>query len=239
MNIDFIQTPLEVIQSDKITDGDKIIYGIIYYLSQLSDKECWASNKTISEIRKCSPSTVSHAVTRMTEAGFLTVENKTGRKRCIKPMIVLVSTNLSRQTVQPISNKIAEPISNELPSNNIYISNNIKDNIYKYIYKINSQIYKIGNNKTQLNALNLLLKPDVANASEEDLRLRVEHVEHILEWYVKEREAKTNKFLPIADVPTQFLEKWSRIEASAEKAGVLTKKINHATIDDMMNKFNK
>ena len=32
MNIDFIQIPTIVIQSDAITDGDKLIYGIIYFI---------------------------------------------------------------------------------------------------------------------------------------------------------------------------------------------------------------
>ncbi|HOC97129.1 MAG TPA: helix-turn-helix domain-containing protein [Candidatus Pacearchaeota archaeon] len=219
MNIDFIQIPTIVIQSDAITDGDKLIYGIIYYLSQLSDKECWASNKTIAEIRGCSPSTISHAVKRLEDAKFVNIWNKTSKKRRIKPLIILKVVDLNSEPIspnaEPIPNKIEQPISNEIQNNNIYnnniIYNNIYNNIIKELYKINDRIYYIGKTKTQLSALKVLLQ-----MGEQKLG-SVERVEQIIEWYVaqylKLKDQPENfKFFPKALVPTQLLDKWSSIE---------------------------
>lgn len=214
MDIDFIQIPTIVVQSDKITDGDKLIYGIIYYLSQLSDKECWASNKTIAEIRGCSPSTISHAVKRLDDAQFINIWNKTSKKRRIKPLIILKQVNLSHEIAEPSSNKIEQPISNEIQSNNI-LSNNINNIITKFSFLGDSykRFYKI---KSYRDAVERLL-------TRFSLQEIIEKLDYVF-------SHKDDKFAIQINTPFDLENKWDKIKIIKDKS---------VDIDSLFNKYNK
>lgn len=216
--IDFIQIPLSVVQNKDIRDIDKIIYGIILYVSKWEIGKCIASNKTISEFLDVSDSTVAHGILRLKEYGLITIENPSPRKRFITPNILLQSVSVA-QTYNNISSNVqSKPengCTNIQTNNNIYINNNI-NNIISELYKINNKIYIIGKTKLQKQYLEALLKcpPDYKEGGD----AFVEHVEHIIQWYVSEYQRLQKiggdnwKFLPKATVPSQLVEKWNRIE---------------------------
>lgn len=217
--IDFIQIPLSIVQNDKIRDIDKLIYGVILYISKWEIGKCIASNKTISEFLEVSDSTVAHGILRLKDANLITIENPSPRKRFITPNILLQSVNVA-QTYNDISSNVQSKPENSCTNiqtnNNIYINNNIYNNIISELYKINNKIYLIGKTKLQKQYLDALLKCP-PNYKEGDDAF-VEHVEHIIQWYVSEyiRLEQLNndewKFLPKATVPSKLVEKWNRIE---------------------------
>lgn len=72
--LDFVLVPSILIRNKNISALDALIYGVIYYYTQINSQElCTASNKTIAKTADCTPGSVSNAITRLKEEKFITV----------------------------------------------------------------------------------------------------------------------------------------------------------------------
>ena len=60
------------------------------------EKGCYASNKYLSDFCQCSESTVSRAITKLRELGYIRIESFDGRTRVLHSCLV----KLTRQTRQ-------------------------------------------------------------------------------------------------------------------------------------------
>ena len=217
-NYDFITIPRIVVQSDKIRDSDRIVYGVIYSMAQMSNLRCTAKNTTIADMAGLSTGSVANSLTRLVEANFIKTTFKDSAKRIRVEIIPLISYNneVFHQVIKQVSSNDESGVSSNDEQNNNYIYNNNINNIISELYKINNKIYIIGKTKLQKQYLEALLKcpPDYKEGGD----AFVEHVEHIIQWYVSEykRLEQLNnddwKFLPKATVPSKLVEKWNRIE---------------------------
>lgn len=217
-NYDFITIPRVVVQSNKIRDSDRLVYGVIYSIAQMSNKRCTAKNTTIADMAGLSTGSVANSLTRLVEAGFIKTTFKDSSKRIRIEIIPNISYNneVFNQVIKEVSlNDESEVSLNDEQNNNI-LNNNIniyKKELLKEFYKINDKIYLIGNTKNQAIYWEELLKDDEA---EQNIT--------IIKWYIQEylrREQRGGddfKYFPKALVPSQMVEKWKSIEALYKEA---------------------
>ena len=71
--------PANVWLDSRLTAIEKFVLMEIDSLD--GEKGCYASNKYLSEFCQCGESTVSRAVTRLKELGYITIESFDGRTR--------------------------------------------------------------------------------------------------------------------------------------------------------------
>ena len=216
-NYDFITIPRLVVLSDKIRDSDRIVYGVIYSMSQMTNKKCIAKNTTLAKMSGLSTGSVANSLVRLVEAGFIQTTFKDGAKRFRLEIIPLISYNNDgyHQMMKGVSSNDETRVSSNDEQNNIYYTNkninicrDFKNRILKELYKINDKVYLTGQTKNQEAYWVALNKDGVADCP----------AEKIIQWYVAEFIKRQNiggddfKFFPKAIVPSQLVEKWDSIE---------------------------
>lgn len=226
MNYDFITIPREVVMSDKIRDTDRLVYGVIYSMSQMSNKRFIGKNTTIAKMVGISVGSVTNSLGRLVEAKFITCLFKDTNKRIrteIIPLIdykniVEVPSNdgtLNKSVPSSDGHEVPSNDGDRVPSNdgqnkNIYISNNInisKNNIITGETKVESDfIYK------KLYIIN----KDVYNSKGWKINIEAvkklslkQNLKEILEWYIN---VFSNQYTPKAYTPSELLNKWAKIE---------------------------
>ena len=61
-----------VLADKRLTYPEIILYGVIVRLSMNSEKKCFASNQALSEIMRCSKSSISKWLDSLTKCGYIT-----------------------------------------------------------------------------------------------------------------------------------------------------------------------
>lgn len=75
-----------VSKDQRLTPSEKCIYSTVFFFSQ-TERGCFASNRYFADRFGLSPSTVSHAITRLERMGYLRreVDLKTGARMLTLP----------------------------------------------------------------------------------------------------------------------------------------------------------
>jgi len=73
MNPDFILIPYQVVSDDRLHGLDRVVYGVVYWFSQMSSSRCYASNGKIAEVcgAGAKPKSVGDALGRLEEFGYV------------------------------------------------------------------------------------------------------------------------------------------------------------------------
>lgn len=123
---DFIQIPQLVMH---LPPADRFVFGVIYFYSQLSEKECRASNATIGRVAHISPDSVSNSLIKLEEEGLIKRYFKDDNKRTRDRIECLVRFN----KIPPGNGKDAIRQWDNIPSGDGQIKNKDKEdiNIYK------------------------------------------------------------------------------------------------------------
>lgn len=156
---DFLIIPYELFDCEKLDKLDRIIYGVIYWYEKLKDGECRASNQSISEIAKCSVTSVSGSLKRLQENGFIKCiyedEKKFIRSK-IKTFVSYKKTSfemkgVSLGTGEGQSGDWGGGQSGDLQISNIQISNRIRNEqeVVKTTSTPSKKNFKIVNNNTK------------------------------------------------------------------------------------------
>lgn len=89
---DFLVTPYILVEDKEINKLDERVYSVIYYFTKMRGERCVASNKTIAEIAKSSPSSVANSLSRLIKKGYVhgvyEDEDRKTRKELV-PMVVM------------------------------------------------------------------------------------------------------------------------------------------------------
>ena len=78
----FVKVPLSVLSSDELTDGDKLLYGLVSSLSN-NGTGCWATNGYMATTLKKHPMSISSSLNKLRRAGLLTFNGR-GKRRIMK-----------------------------------------------------------------------------------------------------------------------------------------------------------
>lgn len=62
----------KVLEDENLSYPEMILYGVIVRLSQNSEHRCFASNKALAKIMRCSKSSVSKWLDKLTQYGYIT-----------------------------------------------------------------------------------------------------------------------------------------------------------------------
>lgn len=171
--------PAIIRHSNKVGHLSKVIYAEITALSNQKGY-CWATNAHFEDLFDVSHQTVSKCITELVDAGFLNVEDRSGRvQRKLHPVV---------KFEHPPASKVADPLQVDLQQKNIIEEDNIKDtplvgkNPLSRIVNVYSTFYKelYGNKPTTLNwgRWGKTLKPLLALYSEDQISA-------MLVWYFK------------------------------------------------------
>jgi len=68
---DFIIVPYQLLEDDKMTLIDERLYGIIYWFAKLKLEKCIASNATLSNLVKTTPTTIANSLTKLEGKGYI------------------------------------------------------------------------------------------------------------------------------------------------------------------------
>lgn len=68
---DFIQIPYVILEDTRISDTGGKVYGLVYFLSQLSKRRCIASNEYLAKLLWTSPGVISNCLTELEKAGYI------------------------------------------------------------------------------------------------------------------------------------------------------------------------
>lgn len=84
--------PRQLLFDDDLQPTDKLVYGAVYFFSQLSRGVCTASNRRLAEAVNISPKTVRNCLSRLEEKHYIKryYESESRRKRkSIAPLVTL------------------------------------------------------------------------------------------------------------------------------------------------------
>ena len=99
---EFIIIPHILIENKKITLIDERLYGIIYWFQRLKNEKCTASNPTLANLIKTTPTTIANSLTKLENLGFIKriFKDETRKIRQeIKPLVILRKVSLTDDTV--------------------------------------------------------------------------------------------------------------------------------------------
>jgi hypothetical protein len=68
---DFIMIPYQLLEDDRLTPVDRIVYGVIMWFSKMDDGKCTASNSSIGRMSQTASHTVANSLTRLELCGYL------------------------------------------------------------------------------------------------------------------------------------------------------------------------
>ena len=87
-NPDFLVIPYQVIDDKRLRPTDQLVYGVVYWLENLRDGRCTASDRTIGEVCKVGAGTVANGLTRLEKCGYIQrVRNENGERMEIKTLV--------------------------------------------------------------------------------------------------------------------------------------------------------
>lgn len=111
---DFIQIPRPVLQSEALQPSDKFLFGYIYWFTKLKMEQCTASNETLGEMTGITPRSVTNALTRLKNSGFIAIKYSGPKeaKKTIRRIDCLVEYRKKLPSNNVSSDKM------KLPSNN-------------------------------------------------------------------------------------------------------------------------
>ena len=117
----------EVRYDSLLTWFERIMYA---ELSALANKtgECWASNKWFSDVFKQSTRTITRAITRLSERGYIKVSFEYEGKQ-ISKRIVKIALPMDKKVMGSIDKNVDNPIDKNVRDNNTS-NNNTSINIY-------------------------------------------------------------------------------------------------------------
>lgn len=119
--------PKEIWLDERLNAVEKIILAEIDSLDN-EETGCYASNEYIAEFCQCSKTTVSTAISRLIELGFLDLQSFNGRTRILKSRL----SNFERQTFKNFKADIQN-------LKDIKINNKKEDNINNTLNSVESQ----------------------------------------------------------------------------------------------------
>lgn len=138
--------PKEVWLDERLSALEKIILTEIDSLDN-GEKGCWASNSYLADFCQCSEATITRAITKLKDLGYLTFAAFDGRTR-------LLQSRLRKKTTEPPQNDEAAPAKvhtnninnnqdNNKNNNNIYIA------VIDYLNQKAGTAYRSGSKATQ------------------------------------------------------------------------------------------
>lgn len=215
---DFILIPYQLLEDDSISLIDERLYGIIYWFTKLKMEKCTASNKTLAELVKTTPTTIQNSLTKLESVGYIqrVFSDKSRRRRKeIIPLITFSKVSPTDDTeyhppviaVSPTGDQNKNNIIRKDNKNNKHSENKFSQDgslIIKEFEIINPAIKRMYGNTTQRRACDDLIESYGLD--------RVINV-------VRQTLPKTNKlqYLPTITTPLQLFQKWSALEAGIYK----------------------
>lgn len=82
----YVVIEFDVINSDKLTNTEKILYGFINLLSENSPKGCFASTKYLCSLMKLQPRQLKNCLAHLKQLEYINI-NIIKNKRYIKPTL--------------------------------------------------------------------------------------------------------------------------------------------------------
>ena len=138
LNLKGIWIPIEILTDEKLSDKEKIIYSIIWYLSK-QNSYCYLTNKTISELLNISITQVSKLVNSLKDKKYIDIEliYKENSKQVEMRKLIPINKNTYLTKVKyPLQQNFNTPIEEKFKDNkynnkNISKYNNAKQNFRK------------------------------------------------------------------------------------------------------------
>jgi hypothetical protein len=233
---DFIIIPYQLMIDEKLTQTDKLLYGIIYWLSCLKGERCFASNKTLLEFCQVKlPKSIGRSLGRLEEAGYIkrTFFDKKSRHR--EEIIPLVTYRQLGGRATPHSGVGATPQQGGggyppfggQKEEEYRKSNNIKSKNYIPASKDaeqNKQIVEIFNLfKTTINpTINF---GNTTNRKAVVYLLKETGFENLVELTKFAISVQSEKYAPVITNPYQLKEKLAQLKIYSDKQNQSNKKI--------------
>lgn len=137
LNLKGIWIPIEILTDEKLSDKEKIIYSIIWYLSK-QNSYCYLTNKTISELLNISITQVSKLVNSLKDKKYIDIEliYKENSKQVEMRKLILINKNTYLTKVKyPLQQNFNTPIEEKFKYNKYNNKNINKYNGTKQNYK--------------------------------------------------------------------------------------------------------
>jgi hypothetical protein len=146
---EFLIIPYQLIQDEEIHSLDERVYGVIYWLTKLKGEKCIASNPTLAELCKTTPSSLQNSLLRLERGNYIlrTFKDEARKVRTeIIPLIVFTRVSLgsdSKVKVSPVGDRVSpvgdtqvSPVGDQKKSiynksNKEYISKEIHTDVFK------------------------------------------------------------------------------------------------------------
>jgi hypothetical protein len=126
---DFLLIPYILIQDNELNAVDTRIYSVIYYLSQLKDKKCTASNRNIAEIACLkSVGTVRNSLSILEKKGYIKrifKDTKKKKRQEIIPLITFNKASFSDEGCHPQMTQVSSTDDTRVSSTDAQSNNSI------------------------------------------------------------------------------------------------------------------
>lgn len=233
-----IGIPAEVLFNHELSATEKILFGFIRNLAQ-TKKGCWASNKWLGKLASVGAQTVSNAIAKLAEYGYLNIEYKTlpGGKQVRRIHLNGEIATLYRDLVDawhnelipnyrrpPIKKFIDPPIKKFIPPYKKIYNKYDNKNKPKDIYPPDKKIYramakelsgivqskkKVNHTPQQLVKWNGHIKKLIEDTLPGSIDENIARVQSALDWYAKHIG---EPYVPVIESGASLFEKFTKLE---------------------------
>jgi DNA-binding Lrp family transcriptional regulator len=170
---DFIQIPYQLLIDDTLQPSDRLLYGFIYWFHRMKNEKCTASNTTFAELLKVEAGSVTNALNRLEERGYIqrVYKDKTNRVRLeIKALVAFA------HLPHVPSDNVTVPSDNgtHVPSDNGQKKNSLKKEKNEYTHASLSYLSNIPPEDIQEFTTRFQASPSQVRSKAEDLKLYCE-----------------------------------------------------------------
>jgi len=104
---DFLIIPTILLTDENIQPLDREVFGIIYWTTKLKNEKCTMTNRTIADLLRAKPSSVSHAVNRLVLGKYVSsvINPKTHQRKELRPLISFSAISENNENYNPSSKK--------------------------------------------------------------------------------------------------------------------------------------
>ena len=212
---DFLVIPYPLLEDKEIGLVDERLYGIIYWFSKMKNEKCTASNKTLAELVKTTPVTISNSLTKLEEKGYIKrifKDDISKHRKEIIPLVVFAKVSPTSESLSPTSES---PLSlTDEQNKNILNKNSKRDTSKAVALQVSNEVPLV---IEAFITVNQACKDFYGNTTQR------KYVEKLISAYGFDKVMKVVGFLPKANnklynkatTPKELWDKWAKIEAEA------------------------
>lgn len=133
---DYIQIPHQLIIDKNLQPTDRILYGVIYWMTKLKNEKCFASNETLTELCGVkSEQGIRASLLRLEKQGYICRIYKDDKRKVRSEIIPLVVYAKVATNIATVATNVATKVATNVAQNKNILNKNNKEELQRLFDK--------------------------------------------------------------------------------------------------------